>query len=82
MKQTLVTTPEAAKYLAVKPNTLEIWRVQGKSPVYKKIGRMVRYSLDDLDAFLAASTRNSTSQLPPEVAPFNRTGKRGWSCSQ
>ena len=63
MKQTLVTTPQAAEYLgSLKPNTLEIWRIQGIGPAYKKIGRLVRYSLDDLDAYLEAQTRRSTSE--------------------
>lgn len=64
MKQTLVTTPAAAEYLGnLKPNTLEIWRVQGTGPAYKKIGRLVRYSLDDLDEYIAAQSRRSTSQV-------------------
>jgi excisionase family DNA binding protein len=64
MKQTLVTTPQAAEYLGgLKPNTLEIWRIQGTGPAYKKIGRLVRYSLDDLDAYVTAQSRRSTSQV-------------------
>jgi hypothetical protein len=64
MKQTLVTTPAAAEYLGnLKPNTLEIWRIQGTGPAYKKIGRLVRYSLEDLDQYIAAQSRTSTSQV-------------------
>lgn len=64
MKQTLVTTIQAAEYIGnLKPNTLEIWRIQGTGPAYKKIGRLVRYSIDDLDAYIAAQTRSSTSQI-------------------
>lgn len=64
MKQSqLVATPAAAEYLGnLKPNTLEIWRTQGTGPAYKKIGRLVRYSLEDLDAYIAAQSRRSTSQ--------------------
>jgi len=63
MKQTLVTTPAAAEYLGnLKPNTLEIWRIQGTGPAYKKIGRLVRYSIEDLDQYIAAQSRTSTSQ--------------------
>ncbi len=58
-----VSTPFAAEYLGdLKPNTLEGWRVQGIGPRYLKIGRLVRYTIDDLDAYLAAQTRHSTSQ--------------------
>lgn len=63
MKQTLVTTQAAAEYLGgLRPNTLEGWRIRGEGPIYRKIGRLVRYSLDDLDAYLTAQTRSSTSQ--------------------
>lgn len=63
MKQTLVATPQAAEYLGgLKPNTLEGWRIRGIGPKWKKIGRLVRYSLDDLDAYLQAAERTSTSQ--------------------
>ncbi|MFZ1546391.1 MAG: helix-turn-helix domain-containing protein [Candidatus Nitrotoga sp.] len=63
MKSTLVATQAAAEYLGgVKPNTLEIWRVQGIGPAYKKIGRLVRYSIEDLDKYIAAQSRSSTSQ--------------------
>jgi hypothetical protein len=58
-----VTTPQAAEYLGgLKPNTLEGWRIQGIGPAYHKVGRLVRYSLDDLDAYLKVRTRRSTSE--------------------
>jgi hypothetical protein len=63
MTRKLITTQQAAEYLGdIKPNTLEIWRTQGAGPPYKKIGRLVRYSLDDLDSYVAAQSRQSTSQ--------------------
>ena len=59
----LVSTTEAAEYLGGhKPNTLEGWRVQGSGPRYIKVGRLVRYRVTDLDAYLESQTRNSTSQ--------------------
>lgn len=68
MKQSLLTTAQAAAYLGgdekpLKENTLEGWRVKGIGPVFKKINRLVRYSPDDLDAYLVAQTRQSTSQV-------------------
>ena len=63
MKQALVTTQQAAAYLGgLKPNTLEGWRVSGKGVPFVKIGRLVRYRLEDLDAYLEAQIRTSTSQ--------------------
>lgn len=64
MNKSLVTTEQAAEYLGgLKPNTLEGWRIRGEGPTYKKVGRLVRYSVVDLDAYLEAQTRSSTSQI-------------------
>lgn len=63
MTEYLVTTKEAAKRLGgIKPKTLEMWRVSGKGPRFIKVGRLVRYTVNDLDAYLSAHTRQSTSQ--------------------
>ena len=44
MKNDLIATPQAAKYLGdLKENTLEGWRTKGVGPRYIKIGRLVRY---------------------------------------
>jgi excisionase family DNA binding protein len=63
-----LTTKEAAEILSIKPNTLEIWRVQGKSPVFLKIGRNVRYELSEIEKFIHESRRNSTSDMGPMEA--------------
>ena len=58
----LVDTITAAEYLGgLKVNTLEGWRVSGRGVPFVKIGRLVRYRLEDLDAYLTAQTRTSTS---------------------
>lgn len=51
VKQKL-NTQEAAAYLGVQPNTLEVWRCKNKGPRYYKLGTRVIYDRDDLDAFL------------------------------
>lgn len=67
MKTQLVTTLQAAEYLGgLKKNTLEGWRIRGEGPCYRKIGRLVRYSLNDLDAYITAQSRTSTSQVVTE----------------
>lgn len=49
----LLTTEEAAEYLKLKPNTLERWRVQYPDRLpFVKIGRTVKYRLEDLQAFI------------------------------
>lgn len=59
----LFDTQAAAEYLGdLKPNTIEGWRVQGIGPRYIKCGRLVRYTLADLDAYLDSRVRSSTSQ--------------------
>ena len=63
MKQNLVATPKAAEYLGVRPNTLEGWRIRGEGPRYRKIGRLVRYTTDDLDDYINEQARRSTSQV-------------------
>ena len=36
---------------------LRFWRVKGRGPRYLKIGRAVRYSPEDVEAFIRASVR-------------------------
>jgi hypothetical protein len=45
---------EAAAWLGIQPNTLEIWRCKHKGPRYSKIGRRVIYDLKDLEEFFAS----------------------------
>lgn len=57
----LLDTAAAAEKLTVKKNTLEIWRLQGKGPTFRKIGRLVRYAECDIDAYLESTAHTSTS---------------------
>ena len=54
-------TPEAAAYCGSSASTFEKLRLTGGGPVYSKIGRRVVYRIDDLDSWLAANRRRSTS---------------------
>ena len=58
----LLDTPELAAYLDNQTNTLEGWRVKGIGPRYIKIGRLVRYRIEDVERWIEAQTRTSTSQ--------------------
>jgi len=51
-KDRYVNDIEAAKILSVAPQTLRNWRHQRRGPAYSKRGRMVRYRLADLLAFM------------------------------
>ncbi len=58
----LLTTEEASRFLKLRPNTLEIWRLKGIGPKFYRIsGRTVRYRLSDLMEFVEKSVRTSTS---------------------
>ncbi|RLK44531.1 helix-turn-helix transcriptional regulator [Cupriavidus plantarum] len=63
----LLTNTQTAELLGLRSNTLEIWRTQGKGPVYRKIGRAVRYAEADVLSWLDAQTRTSTSQQPGQL---------------
>lgn len=53
--------PEAARYLGISARTLEGWAVRGGGPRMLKLGSRVLYRRRDLDAWLAAHERASTS---------------------
>ena len=56
--------PEAAAYLGLAPSTLAKMRLRGDGPPYHKAGpRVVVYSLSDLEDWLKANRRRSTSDL-------------------
>lgn len=54
-------TAGAAAYTGLAESTLEKLRVHGGGPIYIRVGRVVVYDPDDLDAWLAAHKRRSTS---------------------
>ena len=56
-------TVAAAAYLGLSRQTLERWRLDMRGPTYIKVGRAVRYSLRDLDAFMAGNRRVAAGGL-------------------
>jgi len=61
----LLTTPQAAKYLNWSPSTLAKKRLTGDGPAYVKLGsHAVRYRRADLEAFVDNNIRHSTSEAP------------------
>ena len=65
----LLTTAQAAAILSLSPRTLEQLRVKGGGPPYFALGkRAVRYRRRDLDAWLYARRRKSTSDPGPDEA--------------
>lgn len=54
-------TDGAAKYLGVSSSTLEKLRLTGGGPTYVKLGRTVVYDQSNLDEWVDANRRRSTS---------------------
>lgn len=54
--------PDAAAFLGIAPSTLAKMRLRGDGPAYHKVGaRVVSYSISDLELWLNARRRASTS---------------------
>ncbi|MEQ1902290.1 MAG: helix-turn-helix domain-containing protein [Devosia sp.] len=56
-------TPAAADYTGLAESTLEKLRVHGGGSPYMRVGRVVVYDPDDLDAWLESHKRRSTSAI-------------------
>jgi hypothetical protein len=59
--QSLVDETKAAQLLDLTVKTLRRWRWAGKGPHFVKLGSAVRYRPADLDEFIGAGRRSSTS---------------------
>jgi excisionase family DNA binding protein len=63
LREQLFSPKSAAKYLGVVENTLSVWRSTGRYDLpYIKVGRLVKYRLSDLQAFLARNTKGETHE--------------------
>lgn len=58
----LLDVTEAADYLGLSISTLNKWRCYGEGPVFVKMGRAVRYRVEDLDRYLESRVLTSTSE--------------------
>lgn len=58
---TIMNVQQAAVYLGLAVSTLNKWRCHGGGPVFIKMGRAVRYRVEDLEKFLNTSATDSTS---------------------
>ena len=58
-----VNVSEASSYTGISISQLNKYRVFGGGPTYHKIGRRVIYTYDDLDFWLAAYRRVTTSDV-------------------
>ena len=64
-KPILQDEKSAASYLGgerpLSVKTLQAWRLHGYGPAFIRVGRCIRYSQNDLDAFLESQRVTSTS---------------------
>ena len=58
---TLLTTKQAASFLSLAPQTLAKMRLEKSTLPFIKMGRSVRYALNDLQEWIERSKRHSTS---------------------
>jgi excisionase family DNA binding protein len=63
----LLKPREAAEFLGLGESTLAKLRISGGGPGFKKFGRSVRYSLDDLRRWADERSHRSTSEK--RIAP-------------
>lgn len=68
---TLLTEQDTAALLHVSVKALQGWRSRGGGPPFVKVGRCVRYRREDLQAFVLAALRTSTSD--PGATPPSRS---------
>ena len=77
-------TEWAANYLGEHSKTLGRWRAKGRGPRYVRLEGRIRYTQQDLDAFVAASTvdpataataRNRTRRKQLRAAPERVTSR-------
>ena len=59
---TVMTVRQASEYLGLAVSTLNKWRCHGGGPVFIKMGRAVRYRVEDLEAIVLKSCTTSTSK--------------------
>ena len=69
-----LTTAEAAVYLRLSSRTLEKHRCIGTGPRFRKVGRMIRYTISDLDKWASARVYEMTSE--PVASPSRRREDR------
>ena len=56
-----MSTREVAAFLGLSPRTLDRYRVTGDGPPFHKLGNRIRYARADVEAWVAARRRLSTS---------------------
>lgn len=53
----MMTTPQVAAYLQVSTSTLKSWRLSLEGPRFARVGRTIRYSHAELEAWIESVSR-------------------------
>jgi excisionase family DNA binding protein len=69
MTTQLLKPKAAAEFLNLGQSTLAKLRASGEGPQFRKLGRSVRYSRDDLQAWADAHIRQTVSSEPDGPRP-------------
>jgi hypothetical protein len=64
----LLDVEGVAQILNCSISILNKWRLTGKGPRFVRVGTLVRYRPADVQAFIAAGLRSTTSEGPSPVA--------------
>lgn len=67
-REPLLTIEEVAEYLRVPVRTLYNWRTRNKGPAAYKVGRELRYSSSDLDAWMESQKTAPVQSDGPELS--------------
>ena len=68
IQKRMVTAQEAARMYSVAPGTLSNWRsAKNRGPRYFVQGRMVRYDIEDLEAFFKANPVLTVDSIREEM---------------
>lgn len=63
-----LTTEDLGELFGIHPKTAAAWRIQGRGPRFLRIsGGTIRYRQSDVEAWLRASVRRSTSDPGPDL---------------
>ena len=55
LKKRYLSPKEVEQVYGIKVGTLANWRLYAKGPKFVKIGRMIRYRVEDLEAFYSTT---------------------------
>lgn len=53
----IISPPQLCAHIGVQLQTLSNWRMLGRGPKYIRVGRLIRYRMKDVEAWLSANSK-------------------------